>query len=251
MKRLVHQIILCAMLGVGLLTGSPVIGQEDEVEIKRPLEQWIYEGKLDKRGDVLVSALNVFLWAAYDTVNCHMVQAWRGGIKRDKSGESDQMETVGLAYFDREENVADWFVIKKGKRLIPTQKFVGYKVENERLYLNYELTLPDGQKFYVEEYPEYTGKASNTNRTGLVRTFTLKGAPTDIEIFLHLSCPNMLRNGDLRTNSKFKNTQRTKKIYDWGTIRDIETDLLLNPTLPTVLTMMFTYDLEAEAKKRS
>ncbi|MEL6628976.1 MAG: hypothetical protein AAFQ92_25895 [Bacteroidota bacterium] len=84
-----------------------------------------------------------------------------------------------------------------------------------------------------------------------MRTFTLKGAPTDIEIFLHLSCPNMLRNGDLRTNSKFKNTQRTKKIYDWGTIRDIETDLLLNPTLPTVLTMMFTYDLEAEAKKRS
>ena len=66
-------------------------------------------------------------------------------------------------------------------------------MENERLYLNYELTLPDGQKFYVEEYPEYTGKASNTNRTGLVRTFTLKGAPTDIEIFLHLSCPHRNR----------------------------------------------------------
>ncbi|MEL6135475.1 MAG: hypothetical protein AAFR59_19110 [Bacteroidota bacterium] len=251
-KRYTWQIIGALMMsGIGLVPSTLFAQEEEASEIKRPLDQWVYEGSLDRQAHTLVSALNVFLWVAYDTVECHLLQTWRGGIKKDKSGVSKQMETVGLAYFQREDSDDDWFIVKAGKRLKPTKKFLGYEVRDQKLYINYELILPNGQKIFVEEYPEYTGRPSNTNRTGLVRTFTLKGVPSDLELYLHLSCPNMLRNGDLKTNSKFKNTKRTKKIYDWGTIRDVETDLLLHPSVPTVLTMMFTYDLEVEAKKRS
>jgi cytochrome c len=248
------KLILLALLLLGI--GNLAFVPRGE-EAPRPLDPWVFRTVLDGKAGSLVAALHKDMWIAYDVEQGTLYRAWRGSVIASGAVFTGtlggQPKTDGFTFFAGDgEDRQVWTVRRKGGEETPKVRFSGYRVLDNVLTLNYELTLQDGSKIRVEEQPEYRPKKDNTNRAPLERVFRLYDLPDeDTEVVLSLKVSNLLLKGDLKSNSKLKNTDVEKRHFDWGTSFNLESDLLLNTDEPTELTMIFTLDLEAAAKKRN
>lgn len=229
--------------------------QGDEEPISRPMEHWVQRTHLDGHPGTLVAILHPYLTASYDPQRGGLFKVWRGSIEKHGPGYDRDMKGYsspqGFPFEDYTEGAPAWQVLRKGKDQLSQARISSYRIEDNKLLLTYVLTLQDGQEIVVEEYPEYDDVKRNENRSGFVRTFTIKSGPTDADVLLHLEIADLIGKNDLKTSSKFRNVTRLKRMYEWGNTYRFTGDMILDRDEPTVLETVYTINAETEARRRS
>lgn len=234
-----HKFAYIFLLGIAILSLSAFV-EKDKKGPERPIDNWVFTANLDGQPNVLLVALHKNLWVAYDKASCQLIKAWRGGVKIE--GEDASLE--GLLFYQEEARTEKaWKVIYKGEEVVPEAEMERISLKDNTLLLDYILTLPDGKKIELEERPEVIVK-SNDNRCGLERSLDIKSLPPDTEVLIPLTYEGMLKKRDLRSNKKIHRLRHEKRLFNFGTVHDMEVEAELDPKKTTKIKMMYTVDME-------
>ncbi|WNJ21247.1 hypothetical protein [Pontibacter sp. G13] len=242
-------------LVMGLMGGliwMNTLQAQDEL-IQRPINPWMYQTELDGLPDQLIVALNINLFISYDPANCGLDQAWRGRIVTEyKAPDSTKVHKVaGFPFANAVGQDPVWHVRRKGKELVQSVKLVEYVERELHAVLVYELALEGGEKVVIEEMPEFVTRKKNFDWSGLERTFTVKEAPEDVQISLAVSFKDLLLKSDFKFSGKTQRVKKLKSFYDFGTLYDIEAELIMDAAKPSILRTFWSVNIEAEAAKRN
>lgn len=245
-------ILAWCMVGLPLWLIPPV---DDDAPISRPLEHWILRTHLDGKPGTLVAVLHPYLTAAYDPQRGGLFKVWRGSIEKHGPGYDGDMKGYssprGFPFEDHEMDEPAWRILRKGQDQLASARIAGYRTEDKKLYIRYVLALKDGQEAVIEEYPEYLDVKRNENRSGFTRIFRVVRAPLDVDILLHISVSDVIGKNDLKTNTKFSNVTRLKRMFEWGNTYRFTGDMVLDRDEPTVLELTYTVNAETEARRRN
>lgn len=153
--------------GVALGLAQPALAPE------RPRDIWVFRSVLDKRARMVTIALHPKLWVAYDATNCGIYKAWSGGVKFDgavyTTVHGPQPTSQGSAYLEGKLDTDVWRVKDAAGNVVDASPtFRGYRFVDDRVWLNYDFTLPNGRTYRVEESPEAMGSGDTVV---LERTF--------------------------------------------------------------------------------
>lgn len=240
--------ILIAIFSLGF------IPEEDE-PIERPIDPWVFRAVLDEMPGAVVVALHEHIWVAYNPMTADVYKVWRGKITLQGAVYTGiyggQPTAEGFPFVVNDIDQASWEVKLNGKTERPKIRWEGYKVLDNVFTAMYTLTLSDGQVIKIEEQPEYVEVKRSDNRSSFQRTFTVTQAPSNAEISLALELDGMIKKSDIQSKSKFKDVNKEKRHFDWGTLYNFEGKLLLDQEEPTVLTLTFAIDPEKEAATSS
>ncbi|MCI4666805.1 MAG: hypothetical protein MRZ79_01495 [Bacteroidia bacterium] len=241
-------VFLFLLLSISLAWAQDKDKEKEEEEVpKRPIANWVFTATLDGRPNVLVVALHKQLWVAYDRNNCQLIKAWQGGVKIEEGGK--KVISNGLTFYQEDPSQKNgWKVMKDGETQQPMAKMGNVSLANDTLTLKYELTLSDGHVIWVEEIPEVIIRDQNPNRCGLERRIVVGNMPLNSNLGINMVYKDMLRKKDIKSDFKVNTLSHDKKIFDFGTVHDMEVDALLNPVEPTSIKMMFTVSLEKAAR---
>lgn len=236
MKRVIVFLFMCVFVGMSF-------AQKKDKRPERPMENWVFTANLDGRPDVMILALHEQIWIAYDRENCQLIKAWKGGVKIEEGGKN--VSSNGLTFYQEDpEQKNGWKLIRNGEVEIPKTKMGTIGMVNDSVTLNYELTLKSGHVIWVQETPEAILREKNPNRCGLVRKITVGNMPLNSELAINMEYKGMLHKKDIKSDYNLKVISHEKRIFDFGTVHDMEVDALLNPVAPTLLKMMYTVSLE-------
>src|SRR5918993_793454 len=143
------------LLFVSILLSSCDSGKEK----KRPRDPWVFRSVLDKKPRMVTAALHDNLYVAYDARQCQLYKAWKGGVIFDgavyTTNHGPQPTSKGYAYYQQPEGESFWFLVKDGKETELIPNFKGYKFQDDHVIFKFELATEGGEKFLVEETPEY------------------------------------------------------------------------------------------------
>lgn len=232
--------LAAAILACWLLAGS------------RPADPWVFRATLDGRPHALNVALHRSLWLSYDAASGKLAKAWQGLLLQQgassATGLGQSARSSGVTLFESPGEESDWRVAQGGKTIRPEVRFLGYRVEDTVLTLAYALRLPNGSEIRIEETPECLPGKKSDNRSTLVRQFRVSGLPPATQVLLRLRLRSLLKPGDIAADAKWQNEQRSKRMFDWGTLLDYSGDLILNADAPTRLEITFTVNPEMAAK---
>jgi hypothetical protein len=182
--------ILALLLGVALAQ-----------DLGRPRDPWVFRCVLDKKPRMVTVALSDEMWVAYDATTCGIYKAWKGGVKFDgpvyTTVHGPQPTSVGPSYTEGFEGDV-WEANVAGQTVAVRAVWRGYRLDGDRVALQYELELPDGRKVAVQEFPEFVTpeKLFDARRReelvlaeghpGLLRNFLARDVPEDTKITLKL-----------------------------------------------------------------
>ncbi|MBA3725297.1 MAG: DUF1080 domain-containing protein [Armatimonadetes bacterium] len=137
----------------------------------RPRDIWAFRSVLDGRARILTIALHKDLWVAYDATNCGLYRAWTGGVKFDgavyTTVHGPQPTSMGTVHLP---GIVDEQVWTAGGA---KPEFKGYRIDGEKLTLQYRFRLPGKRVAWVYENPEV--KEQPDGKLALERNFQTKG----------------------------------------------------------------------------
>ncbi|MFK5973980.1 MAG: c-type cytochrome [Flavobacteriaceae bacterium] len=139
----------------------------------RPDNVWIIRSVLDDQPRMISLALDQECYMAYDLERCGVYKVWKGGIIWKGSVFSDdknvQPTTWGKAYYPEGSTDKIWFIEKGDNILFPEIKYTGYVLRKNQIFFQYILTLPNDEKIYIEECPEFV--KNDKGNPGIERSF--------------------------------------------------------------------------------
>ncbi|MEM7371667.1 MAG: hypothetical protein AAF587_23835 [Bacteroidota bacterium] len=233
---------------------STSFAQKDKEEppIERPLSQWVFKTVVDDLPGAVVVALHKDIWLAYNPVSADIYRAWKGKVKLQGaiytgiSGEQPAID--GFPFINKPfSQQHDWRVKINGQEETPKVMWRGYKKLENSFTAMYSLRLSNGMDIEIEEQAEYMEVKRAGNRSGFQRSFTITRGPTGAEVSLGMAYDGMVRRADIQTSSKFKDVEREKRHFEWGTLYNFSGRLMLSQDEPTVLNLTFAIDPEQEA----
>ncbi|GAB4250934.1 MAG: hypothetical protein Kow0027_14550 [Saprospiraceae bacterium] len=155
------------------------------MKTERPHDPWVIRSVLDSFPRVATVALHDDLWVAYHTETGALYKAWKGSVNFDgavyTTVHGPQPSSIGDAWLVNRFR-QPWRVVQNGQETEPKVQYRGHRFENGQVWLNYELTLPEGKKIKVSERPEYF--PSGNGLTGFERTFRTEAVPEGTEVLL-------------------------------------------------------------------
>ena len=219
----------------------------DPLKPERPVDPWVFYTGLDTQESVLAVGMDKKLWVAYDTSLCSVYKLW-SGLGVVKRAEKKYPVAEGVPFIYNEKKQTFWKVWQGGKPVKITSKFKKHEIINDRLWMSYDLILPDGNKISMKESPEFIPRKKDVgNRFLYERIFQVDSIPAATEIFLMIDCESMIYGGDIKTTGKFTNETKSKYHFDWGSTYDFTGELKLNTDKETVLRIIYTLNPEQEA----
>lgn len=197
-----------------------------EEEPERPRDPWVVRQSLNDRVRALLINLAEDFWVAYDGHHAGLYMAWEGevlwyhavyGVQRESNPQSR-----GKTLLEAPAQ-SPWFAWRNGEALDVVATFKGYRIDRNRITINYELDIGADAPIIVTEMPEV---APNPNGgLGLTRTFVTMNVPEGVELaVLNPERPAGLTG--LTTTGRFD-------------IVDEQSVLVLNANGETELTMLF------------
>ncbi len=172
--------------------------------IERPHSPWVFRSVLDEQPRMITLALHDKVWAAYSTQNAALYKVWSGNVNFDgavyTTAHGPQPMSIGDAWLVNA-HPAPWKITKGGNELTGKVQYKGHQVENGRASLNYEISLPDGQKIQIAESPE-----ANISETGLVsfeRNFTISNVPDGVTVALQTNVSSVVAKDKIVTTGNF------------------------------------------------
>jgi cytochrome c len=221
-------------------------------ETKRPMDPWVFRSVLDQKPRMVTAALNDNLFVAYDARQCQIYKAWKGGVIFDgavyTTNHGPQPTSKGYAYYQQPEGESFWFLSKGGQDIELIPNFKGYKFQDGQVTFNYELASEDGEKFTVEETPEY---AQKDLKTGLKRTFRTSNVPAGSEVKIKVVLTNLENDNDYETSGSLKVLSSETKTLPAGSVKEIKAELVLKSNDETDLTVFFHPGFDSPKERRS
>jgi len=202
---------------------------------------WVMRLNLDGRPQMIGLALNKNLFAAYDAQLGALYKVWKGDILFTgpvyDNIHGRQPITRGEAYIQDTLAQNPWS-LKVGGTVSPIKaKYKGYSRKNNQVTFKYELILPTGEKFNIEETPEFI--THKDGRPGFERVFKTGNIPTGIDIFLNTSFDHLTDEKDLETNGEWLSNNFEERSFDFGKSIKGTGTLQLNPNGQTYLRSYF------------
>lgn len=204
---------------------------------------WAYRSVLDGIPRVLTLALHKDLYIGYDTYHCGITKIWKEGVLKvgavynQKHGP--QPESKGSKYLDRPMTESGWYVqpaggTKKDVRNCTVQ-FQGYRFENGKIALRYQLKIDSTQDAVVEEWPEYVEGVSGPK---LERVYVwVKPPPKDLDVLAKIVTDGLPNPEGISQNSTFNVLSRSEKLTLSKPIWSMEGLLKIKSDSPTILTL--------------
>lgn len=187
-------------IGLFLLIGCA----SSQEEVKRPSQPWIFRSVLDYRPRMLTLALDSECYLAYDLNQCGLYRAWKGGVNWNgivyNEIKSMQPSCWGTDYILQKSLAGIWTLEISGEIKKPNVKFLGYRLEKQQIYLNYQLTTQN-DTIEVEERPEFI--RNDQGMPGIERQFVTSGMGNKVAVLLSTLAETL----ELKRNIKtvFKN----------------------------------------------
>lgn len=167
-----------------IFCGSLLLQCRREAPADRPRDPWVIRSVLDQRPRMITLALHEEAYAAYDAQHCSLHKVWRGGIAMNGAAYNDvktvQPTSWGTTYWEAESEQPVWTLQQAGRQSTVRPVFKGYRLNENRLTLQYEIELDNGQKINITERPEYLPESAGG--PALLRTFQSKDIPADTKI---------------------------------------------------------------------
>lgn len=137
----------------GILFFISLMGMTD-----RPRDPWVFRCVLDKQPRMVVIALHERLWLAYSATDCTLYKSWKGDVNFSgavyNAIHGPQPTIRGEVWMDGnpEMKLPLFMAGPDGTTVLP--RWRGYRIRDDRVWLNFEFQLPDGTVIVVRESPE-------------------------------------------------------------------------------------------------
>ena len=147
--------------------------QPSDQVFQRDRDPWVMRSVLDQQIRMVILALHKEAYAAYNTENCALYKVWRGGVHWD-GAPFNNIKTIqpiswGEAYWEKPTDDKPWKIELHGKVESLTPRFKGYRLKDNQITFQYELTLLDGLVVTIFEQPEFI--SGDGGKVGFRRTF--------------------------------------------------------------------------------
>jgi cytochrome c len=237
-KTLKHLFFIC-------LLGSSFFAT---AQVKRPTEMWVFRCVLDGKPKALVAALHQDLHIAYDTENCQLFKAWKGGVKFDGAVFANAKhgpQPVSLApWYHVAQLTPTWKLLNGQDEVKCKTAFKGYVWKDNKLRLQFDLVNDSLGRVSLEETPEFVSQPK-TGKPGLERRIQVLKSEGNLQAVLLLEAQGLqsfspdLKKGDLLVNKPAKLVQKSENYTSGGTL--IAALLAINITqAETVISTFFT-----------
>ncbi len=215
---------------------------------QRPTEMWVFRCVLDGKPKALVAALHKDLYIGYDTDNCQLFEAWKGGVKFDGAVYATTKhgpQPISLPpWYQVNTLTPTWKLLKNNQELKCKTAFKGYVWQDNKVVLQYELIADSVGTVSIEEWPEYTAQPK-TGRPGLVRKIKVLKNDAQLQPVLLLESQGLktlttdFKKGDLLINVPSTLVQKSENYTSAGTL--ISTLVAINlPATEVQITTFFT-----------
>ena len=216
--------------------------KETEFKPDRPHDPWVFRSVMDSLPRMLTVALHDDLWASYSTRTGALYKAWKGAVNFDgavyTTVHGPQPSTLGNSWFVNKYNEKPFVLVKNGKEAPAELQYRGHRIENNQVWLNYELTMSDGTIIKIAERPEYVNK--DDRQTGFERTFKTENVPADTEVHFMTNVGSISLKTSVETDGEWNIS--AEKSVDAMQLSGLELDgkLKLNSNGNTTFTAYFT-----------
>ncbi len=195
-------IVLVFVAGCSTSAPFQVFTPEALPGVERPLDPWVTRSDLDGRAQMVTIALSDSLWVAYDAATCDLYKVWKGGVKFE-----------GTPYWTGGEQSA-WALTEHGETRNVMPQFRGYRFEQGRVILQYELPLPGEGMVSVDELPEYV--TGPDGQPGLVRLIQPRDVPPGVQVSLRIEGTAFSPTHQQHTDGIWEQGRSGRYIHDWG-----------------------------------
>jgi len=186
---------------------------------KRPTELWAFRSVIDGTPRILTLALHQDLYVGYDTYHCGISKIWKEGVVKQgpvyNQKHGPQPITKGGKYLEIQLKESAWFILagsgaNQNQMKNCKANFKGYRFENGKIAIKYQLKIDSTTNAVVEEWPEYVDGISGPR---LERYFVwIKPPPKDAQIFAEIAADGMASQSSLTHNTEFKILSRSEKL---------------------------------------
>ncbi|HEX5023928.1 MAG TPA: c-type cytochrome [Agriterribacter sp.] len=149
------------------------------------MEVWAQRSVLDLKPRMFSLALDPECYVAYDLEHGALYKAWKGGISWEGTVYNEtkvaQPTSWGKDYVRNDSTAGMWMIEKNGKPTTVAVRFLGYRFQNNQVYLKYRLTTPT-DTVEVEERPEFI--RDDNGNPGLERMFNTSGVGPQTTVLL-------------------------------------------------------------------
>ena len=197
--------------------------------IERPHSPWVFRSVLDEQPRMITLALHDKVWAAYSTQNAALYKVWSGNVNFDgavyTTAHGPQPMSIGDAWMVSAYQTP-WTITKGGNEIAGKVQYKGHQIKNGRASLNYEISLPDGQKIQIAESPE-----ASISETGLVsfeRNFITSNVPDGVTIALKTNVSSVVAKEKITTTGNFDIANTAPRKAKKLTTVDVDGLLTLN-----------------------
>lgn len=210
-------------------------------QITRAHDPWVFRSVLDAKARMLTVALNDNLWVAYSAKTGALYKAWRGGVNFDgavyTTVHGPQPSSLGDGYLVNKFQ-EPWVVEHNGAEELPNIQFRGHRFEKEKVVIQYDLLLKNGQVIKIEEHPEYL--VGKDFQTGFERKFVVEGLPEGAQLKFNTNLSSIVYLGNIETNGTYEVLDKKKREAKGLNAIDVDLSLQLNPNEPTYFRAFFT-----------
>lgn len=209
--------------------------------VERPHEPWVFRSVLDEKPRMVTLALHNDVWAAYSAENGALYKVWKGGVNFDgavyTTVHGPQPSTLGDAWFINEHD-SPWQVESEGQIIPVPSHYKGHWFKDGHVWLQYDLSLPQGQTLRVEERPEFAEK--DEKQIGFERIFKL-GSPLPAEMKLQLKAnlSSIVLENSIETDAQWTTLKTEAREGKGLSTKDVDGVLTLNSEGETVLRAWF------------
>jgi len=206
--------------------------------VTRPYDCWVLRSVLDLKPRMVNIALHENFWVSYSTQTASLYKAWKGKINFDgavfSSAHGPQPTSEGITYV-QEPDGNPWRIrMATGEEVIPTVKFQGYVILDNRITLKYILSY-DQSHITILEKPEVT--ITDSLEVAFERTFHTQNVPTGVLVMLSMNLSSMKSQRDFETDGVFAASTSSQETIDKTTYYSIRGELTLNSNEETSFRM--------------
>lgn len=181
------------------------------------------------------------MYVGFDTTKGILTHAWMPDAPPPKMN--------GFMYLEPGRKPLQWVWYENGKPVQGVKAdYLDSQLAGDSLVLVYALVHPTSQAQVTVRESLFCMRDKMPDRPGLSREFSITGAPEGVTLGLTLEARSLMTGADLKYSGKWLQSQKVKRIFDWGDLYDFFGEMEITPEKPTVLRMYFPLDPERIAK---
>nr|MBX2871216.1 c-type cytochrome [Saprospiraceae bacterium] len=158
--------------------------QQQENALERPYAHWARRSVLDQRPRMLTLALAEGRYAAYDVEKCGLYKLWQGGVFWDGAAFNNiktiQPTSWGTSYWEEIPEGRTWQIEWDKSEATIQPQFKGYKIQNNRITLQYTLAWEE-ENIIITEQPDW--RTHNEDSIIFQRIITTQGVPSQAKLY--------------------------------------------------------------------